>query len=100
MTGGLDKSYLKAWQLGARFDAWQEQYRHQLWMDAFIAADLDPAFYSHRQRELDEILPWDHISTGVRKSFLKQEYELSQQGRTREDCRGECYGCGILSYFF
>ncbi len=88
-----------AWQKGARFDAWQDQYRHPLWQEAFVEAGLDPEFYSHRQRELDEVLPWDHISTGVRKKFLVQDYRWSLEGRTREDCREQCYACGILPEF-
>ena len=50
-----------AWRLGARFDAWQEHYRYDLWLEAFTQAGLDPDFYSHRQRGLDEILPWEVV---------------------------------------
>ncbi|MCB2210001.1 TIGR03960 family B12-binding radical SAM protein [bacterium] len=88
-----------AWQNGARFDAWSDQFDISYWQNAFEQADLDPDFYSHRARGLDEVLPWDHISAGVRKSFLKADYHWSQQGRIRSDCRGQCYSCGILSAF-
>jgi radical SAM family uncharacterized protein len=88
-----------AWQKGARFDAWQDQYRYSIWQEAFTETGLDPAFYSHRTRGLEEIFPWDHISTGVRKSYLAQDYQWSLDGRIRPDCREQCYACGILPAF-
>ncbi len=95
----LSEVILKAWQNGARFDAWSDQFNMAHWRAAFTEVGLDPDFYSHRTRELDEILPWDHINAGVKKSFLKTDYQWSLQGKTRPDCRGGCYGCGILSAF-
>ncbi|MFH1131776.1 MAG: TIGR03960 family B12-binding radical SAM protein [Pseudomonadota bacterium] len=90
---------LGAWKRGARFDAWQEHFRYDLWMEAFKESNLDPAFYAHRQRELDEILPWEHIDSGVNKEFLLEDYQWSIEGRIRPDCREECFSCGILSKF-
>jgi len=89
----------RAWQKGAKFDAWQEQYRYPLWVEAFAETGLDPFFYSHRTRPQEEIFPWDHINAGVRKSFLLQDYRWSLEGRTRPDCREQCYACGILPAF-
>ena len=88
-----------AWRNGAKFDAWQEHFNIQTWYAAFAAEGLDPNFYSHRQRGLDEVLPWDHISSGVRKSYLLQDYQWSQDLRFREDCREQCFACGILPGF-
>jgi radical SAM family uncharacterized protein len=95
----LGQVIFNAWQNGAKFDAWGDQLNIQAWKDAFRQADLDPLFYSQRERQLDEILPWDHISVGLRKEFLKQDYAWSKQGKTRADCREQCYYCGILSSF-
>jgi radical SAM family uncharacterized protein len=89
----------EAWRRGARFDAWQEHFRYDLWMQAFEAAGLDPDFYTHRERPIDETLPWDHIDAAVRKSFLTEDYLWSLQGRTRVDCRERCFACGILPKF-
>lgn len=86
----------RAWQKGAKFDAWQEHYKIDHWLQAFAECGLDPDFYSHRTRELSEVLPWSHISTAVRESFLKQDYAWSQEGKLREDCRNHCFACGIL----
>jgi radical SAM family uncharacterized protein len=89
----------QAWQRGAKFDAWKEHFRYDLWMEAFASNNLDPAFYTHRPRSLDETFPWDHISTSVRKKYLAQDYRWSLEGQTRADCRESCYACGILPTF-
>jgi radical SAM family uncharacterized protein len=89
----------QAWQRGAKFDAWQEHFNFSLWQEAFLAEGLEPDFYTHRARSLDEALPWDHISTGVRKKFLAQDYLLSLNSQTRADCREGCFACGILPGF-
>jgi radical SAM family uncharacterized protein len=89
----------QAWKRGAKFDAWNEHFRYDLWMEAFSATGLDPAFYTHRHRPIDEIFPWEHISTTVRKKFLAEDYLWSQQGKTRIDCRERCFACGILPTF-
>lgn len=89
----------RAWQSGAKFDAWNEHFRYDLWQQAFQAAGLDPAFYTHRPRPLDEIFPWDHISAAVRKKFLAEDYLWSLRGQTRQDCRQRCFACGILPTF-
>ena len=95
----LSEVILKAWQNGAKFDAWNERFNRQAWLDAFKSQGLDPEFYTYRLRSEEEILPWDHISAGVNKSHLLREWKLSLEGRTRDDCRGQCYRCGILDAF-
>ena len=89
----------QAWKNGAKFDAWGEHFNYQAWMNAFEAADLDPEFYTHRQRPLDEVFPWEHLSTTIRKKFLSQDYLWSLDGRVRIDCREQCFACGILPTF-
>lgn len=89
----------RAWQLGCRFDAWQDHHQHQKWLTAFAQAGLDPEFYTHRKREIDEIFPWDHIDIGVHKRFLRDDYLMSLRGETRVDCRDNCFACGILPKF-
>lgn len=89
----------RAWQHGAAFDAWNEERRFDAWQAAFVETGLDPAFYTHRVRRLDEVFPWDHISTAVRKEYLFQDFRLSLEGEIRADCRQQCYACGILPTF-
>ncbi|MBN1680663.1 MAG: TIGR03960 family B12-binding radical SAM protein [Anaerolineae bacterium] len=89
----------RAWRLGTRFDAWQEHYNHEAWQHAFENVGLDMQFYTHRERALDEVFPWDHISVAVKKSFLVEDYLMSQRSETRQDCRNQCFACGILPEF-
>jgi len=88
-----------AWENGARFDAWSEHFNIESWRSAFQQSGLDPDFYSYRQRDLDETLPWHHINSGIRSDFLLKDFEWSNQEKVRSDCREKCYACGILSAF-
>jgi hypothetical protein len=89
----------RAWQLGARFDAWSDQFQVEAWRQAFRENGREIGFYAWRQRSLEEILPWDHIDSGVTKRYLAREYEASLRGETHLDCREQCYACGILTAF-
>ena len=89
----------RAWQLGCTFDAWQDHHRHDLWLQAFAEAGLDPWFYTHRERDVNEVFPWDHIDVAVHKKFLLEDYLMSIKGETRVDCRDRCFACGILPKF-
>lgn len=86
----------KAWKLGCRFDGWRDHFNFDLWMQAFSESGIDPDFYSTRTRDINEVLPWDHIDSGVSKRFLLKEREKALAGETTEDCRtGACTGCGV-----
>jgi radical SAM family uncharacterized protein len=96
----LGRVILQAWRRGARFDAWSEVLDIRRWWEAFADQELDPAFYAHRERPLDETLPWDHIDCGVSKEYLIGEYQRSLHEETTLDCReGPCRACGILETF-
>ena len=86
----------RAWRNGAKFDAWMEHFKEDVWMEAMAAEGLDPAFFTHRKRTIDEIFPWEHIDVAITKKFLTQDYLMSQQQETRIDCRHQCFACGIL----
>jgi len=86
----------QAWKMGAKFDAWNEHFNYQCWLDAFTQAGLEPNQYTIRERPIEENFPWDHIGSGVKKSFLLEDYKWSKVGQIRPDCRGDCYACGIL----
>jgi radical SAM family uncharacterized protein len=88
-----------AWRNGARFDAWQDQYSYETWMEAFQNCGIDPFFYFTRSRDLNEVFPWDHIHIGVSRNYLEKEYLKSQEGITTDDCRIDCHACGILPEF-
>jgi radical SAM superfamily enzyme YgiQ (UPF0313 family) len=86
-----------AWELGARFDAWDDQRDFGAWMRAFAQTGLDPDFYAYRERWADELLPWEVVNTGVRKEFLLREAQRSSRGETSPDCRETCHACGVLA---
>jgi radical SAM family uncharacterized protein len=89
----------RAWQLGARFDGWSDQFKVEAWRQAFRETGLEVGFYTRRPRAQDEVFPWDHIDAGVTKRYLLRDYQASLQGETRLDCRDQCYACGILTAF-
>jgi radical SAM family uncharacterized protein len=89
----------RAWQLGAKLDAWGDHFRFDAWQQAFSDCGLDMDWYARRERPLGETLPWDHISAGLKKEFLQQEYIHTYQGGVVDDCREHCFSCGILGYF-
>ena len=95
----LGKVIYTAWKNGASFDAWSEHYRPDVWQRAFSECGLDPDFYTHRDRDTAEVLPWDHIDCVVDKAFLVEDYTWSLRGQTRVDCRNKCFACGILPHF-
>lgn len=95
----LGRVIQRAWELGTQFDAWQDYHDHAAWQQAFDEAGLDMSFYTHRPRPVEEVFPWDHIDVAVKKSFLVEDYLMSQQGETRVDCRNQCFACGILPKF-
>ncbi|MEE8418595.1 MAG: radical SAM protein, partial [Dehalococcoidales bacterium] len=85
-----------AWKLGCTFDSWNEHFSYENWQHAFEEAGLEPGFYAHRERSLDEVLPWGHIDSGVTADFLKREYKRSVEARETGDCRSQsCNACGL-----
>jgi radical SAM superfamily enzyme YgiQ (UPF0313 family) len=85
-----------AWRAGARFDAWDEQLKWDAWQEAFEAEGIDPQVEVRRERDPGELLPWDHISCGVAKTYLWQEFERATQEQITRDCRDGCTNCGAV----
>ena len=74
----------RAWELGARFDGWSEFFRWDIWLKAFEQTNLSLEFYTFREREYDEILPWDFIDIGVSKDVLIRENKKAQNAEVTE----------------
>ncbi|MBE5885533.1 MAG: TIGR03960 family B12-binding radical SAM protein [Lachnospiraceae bacterium] len=89
---------LDAYKSGCVFDAWNEYFHYDKWLDAFEKNGLGIAFYNERERSTDEILPWDFIDIGVTKTFLKREWERAQKGEVTPNCKEKCQGCGAAVY--
>ena len=92
----LGKVIETAWMSGCRFDSWTEKHDFHKWEDAFISCGIEPGYYASRHMSLDEILPWEHLHTGITKEFLLKEYNRAVTGRIIPDCRyGQCPNCGV-----
>ncbi len=88
----------KAWLDGARLDGWAEHFNLMRWRYAAEACQLDMADYL-RERQITEILPWQHLHTGVELDFLKQEWLNAQEEVYTPDCRYHgCQQCGLCDF--
>ena len=86
------------WRRGGTFQEWNERFDLELWLDAMREHDLDPDFYAHRHRTEDEVLPWDHLSAGLHKDFLWQDWRDALAEVGLPDCRWTpCYDCGACT---
>jgi hypothetical protein len=68
-----------AWRKGARLDAWDECFRPQLWWEAVADLGIDFSFFVHRERPLDEVLPWDHVNVKKGREYLEKEQVRSRE---------------------
>ncbi|EJO5346434.1 TIGR03960 family B12-binding radical SAM protein [Clostridium botulinum] len=86
---------IRAFEKGAKFDGWNQYFDFNIWKEAMEECNVDGGFYAYRQREYEEILPWDFIDTGVSKEFLIRENERAKKGEVTPDCRQGCKNCGV-----
>ena len=94
----LSKVLMKVYEKGCFYDAWGEYFKNDKWLEAFEECGLTIDFYNTRERDLDEIFPWDFIDCGVTKEFLKREWLKAQQGEVSANCKLKCQGCGANRY--
>jgi radical SAM family uncharacterized protein len=90
----------RAWDKGQRFDGWSEHFSYRRWVEA--AAETLPAFgvdldwFTTREREQLEVLPWDHLDSGLDKDWLWQDWQDSMTEFEQDDCRWTpCFDCGV-----
>lgn len=94
----LSALIVEAWGRGARFDAWNDYLRLNIWKEAAAALDLDMDSYLAR-RDFNEPLPWDHLHCGVDPDFIKAEYDRALEGAYTPDCRVHgCQKCGLCDF--
>lgn len=86
---------IKAYEKGAKFDGWSEHFKFDAWMEALEECNVDGDFYAYRQREYDEILPWDFVDIGVNRKYLENENEKAKKCVLTQNCRKGCTGCGV-----
>ena len=82
---------------GGRLDAWTDYFRYDRWNRAFEKCGLNRDFYASRERDIEEVLPWDVIDVGVRKSLLVREKERAYRSELSPDCRKSCSACGAAA---
>jgi radical SAM family uncharacterized protein len=88
------------WEGGGRFDGWSEHFSYDRWAEAADRAlagepvDLD--WYTLRDRDEVEVLPWDHLDAGLDRDWLWQDWQDALDETEVEDCRWTpCYDCGV-----
>ena len=94
----VGKVILNAYRKGCLYDAWSESFHNDLWMEAFEEEGIDIMFYTKRERDMDEILPWDFIDVGVSKEFFKREWQRAKDEVVTPNCRMACQGCGAATF--
>ncbi len=90
----LALAILDAYKSGCFFDAWGEYFDYDKWLAAFEKNNISVEWYAYRQRDLDEILPWDFIDCHVSKDFLKREWNNALSEKVTPNCKMQCSGCG------
>src|SRR5580658_811042 len=96
---------LATWRDGARFDGWSEYFSFERWArcaeSALASEPVDLAWYTTRERDYSEVLPWDHLDAGLDRDWLWQDWQdsIAPEGAAEvEDCRWTpCYECGVCS---
>ena len=86
------------WRAGGVFQEWSEHFDIGLWEDALDRHGLSLEDFVYRHRTEDEVLPWDHLSAGLHKDFLWQDWRDALEAVGLEDCRWTpCYDCGACT---
>lgn len=90
----IGPAILDAYKSGCYFDAWGEYFDYDKWLKAFEKNNISVEWYAYRQRDLNEILPWDFIDCNVSKDFLKREWNNALNEKVTPNCKMKCSGCG------
>ena len=88
------------WEAGGRFDGWSEHFSFDRWMTAAETGlepyGVDVDWYTTRERDFTEVLPWDHLDSGLDKDWLWEDWQDSLSDVEVEDCRWTpCFDCGV-----
>ena len=88
------------WRRGARFDGWNEHFSYDAWraacVDALRDEPVDLDWYTIRERQQDEVLPWDHLDSGLDREWLWEDWQAALNEEAVDDCRWTpCFDCGV-----
>ena len=88
----------RVWRDGGRFDGWSEHFSYERWTTA-AAEELSGVtleWFTTRERTRDEVLPWDHLDSGLERDWLWDDWQDALAGREQDDCRWTpCFDCGV-----
>jgi len=90
----------RVWREGGRFDGWGEYFSYDRWVSACVA-ELEPLgvsleWFTTRERQRDEVFPWDHLDSGLDKEWLWTDWQDALESREQDDCRWTpCFDCGV-----
>jgi radical SAM family uncharacterized protein len=90
----------EVWRRGQRFDGWHEHFSYDLWEEVsnqvLAGYGVDLNWFTTRERSFEEVLPWDHLDSGLDRGWLWQDWQDAVNGAEVEDCRWTaCYDCGV-----
>jgi radical SAM family uncharacterized protein len=90
----------EVWRQGGRFDGWSEHFSYDRWVTAtetaFAGLPVDLDWYTVREREYSEVLPWDHLDSGLDRNWLWEDWQDALNEVEIEDCRwSPCFDCGV-----
>lgn len=94
----ISKVIYDAYQAGCLYDSWSEFFSFDKWLKAFENNGIDYRFYTCRERDENEIFPWDFIDVGVTKRFLYREYKRAKDEKVTLNCKQSCSGCGATIF--
>ncbi len=88
----------QVWRDGGRFDGWSEHFSFARWTEACAAVGVDVHWYTTRERDADEVLPWDHLDSGLDKQWLWDDWQDALAEFEQDDCRWTpCFDCGVCT---
>jgi hypothetical protein len=90
----------RVWTEGGRFDGWREYFSYDRWVNAANTEldrhGIDVSWYTTRERGETEILPWDHLDSGLDKEWLWEDWQAALDETELDDCRWTpCFDCGV-----
>ncbi len=86
----------EVWRQGGMFDGWSEHFSYERWMAACETTGIDVAWYTTRERDELEVLPWDHLDSGLDKEWLWSDWQEALAEVDLDDCRWiPCFDCGV-----
>jgi radical SAM family uncharacterized protein len=89
-----------AWRDGARFDGWSEHFSYERWASSaercLEGSGVDLDWYTTRERDYAEVLPWDHLDAGLDREWLWEDWQDALDEVEVDDCRWTpCFDCGV-----